>query len=147
MQSAYPDNLQPDLRARCAERTGAGGGAFRASGRYLDVAGHCIFLVDHGAGPPLLFLHGIPTFSYLWREVVLPLAESRRCLAPDLLGFGYSEKPSGTSFGPARQAEMVTGLLDELGIDREDLQWPDRRRHGGIGHDDSSPARRNLRGS
>ncbi|HEU5423370.1 MAG TPA: alpha/beta fold hydrolase [Nitrolancea sp.] len=82
------------------------------------MAGRCIFLLDAGAGAPLLFLHGIPTFSYLWREVVPPLAESRRCLAPDLLGFGYSEKPSGTSFGPARQAEMVTGLLDELGIDR-----------------------------
>ncbi|HET7036090.1 MAG TPA: alpha/beta hydrolase [Thermomicrobiaceae bacterium] len=118
MHSAYRDNPRLELRARCVARTGAGGGAFRASGRYLSVEGRCIFLFDHGAGPPLLFLHGIPTFSYVWRNVLPPLAPRWRCLAPDLLGFGYSEKPGGARFGVARQAEIVTGLLDELGIDR-----------------------------
>ncbi len=46
-----------------------------------------------GSGRPIVFLHGNPTSSYVWRNVMPPLAESARCLAPDLIGMGHSGKP------------------------------------------------------
>ena len=46
-----------------------------------------------GAGPPIVFLHGNPTSSYVWRNVMPPLRERGRCLAPDLIGMGHSGKP------------------------------------------------------
>jgi len=53
--------------------------------------------VDTGAGGPIVFLHGNPTSSYLWRNVIPHVAGLRRCLAPDLVGMGASGKaPSGT---------------------------------------------------
>src|SRR5229473_8706285 len=49
--------------------------------------------VEAGAGDPVVFLHGNPTSSYLWRNVIPPLAGQGRCLAPDLIGMGKSGKP------------------------------------------------------
>jgi pimeloyl-ACP methyl ester carboxylesterase len=75
-------------------------------------------VLEEGRGRPALFLHGIPTFSYVWRDVLPVVARVRRCLAPDLLGFGYSEKPRGLSFGVAAQADLMDGLLASLGQER-----------------------------
>ncbi len=54
--------------------------------------------VDEGAGPPVLLLHGEPTWSFLYRKVILELTGARRCLAPDYFGFGRSDKPIEPAF-------------------------------------------------
>jgi pimeloyl-ACP methyl ester carboxylesterase len=94
---------------------------FRALGRFLDVADARVFVVDEGQGPPVLFLHGIPTFSFLWRDVLPFVAPEHRVLAPDLLGFGLSADTTATDYSVEHQARTVIALLDELGIDRVSL--------------------------
>ena len=70
--------------------------AFRR--RFLEVGGHSLHLVDHGAGPAVLLLHGNPTWSFLWRHVIEDLAgRGFRVLAPDLIGLGLSAKPRSLS--------------------------------------------------
>ncbi|GAA5120979.1 haloalkane dehalogenase [Alloalcanivorax gelatiniphagus] len=63
------------------------------SSRYLSVDGHRLHYIDEGRGPTLLFLHGNPTSSYLWRNIIKPLRARYRCVALDLIGFGRSDKP------------------------------------------------------
>lgn len=61
--------------------------------KYVDVYGSKMCYVDTGAGDVILFLHGIPTSSYLWRNIIPYLSSLGRCIAPDLIGFGRSDKP------------------------------------------------------
>src|SRR3954471_22535549 len=68
-----------------------------------------------GTGRPLLLLHGWPEFWLTWEPVMTRLANRFDLIAPDLRGFGGSDKPEGP-FGPAEQAEDLVGLLDALGI-------------------------------
>src|SRR5437762_7182116 len=61
---------------------------------YSQFDGLRIARIDEGAGAPVVFVHGEPTWSFLWRKVIPPvLATGRRCIAPDLPGFGRSDKP------------------------------------------------------
>jgi len=63
--------------------------------RYLDQDGLRMHYVDEGAGPPVLLLHGEPTWAYLYRKLIPPLvADGLRCVAPDYFGFGRSDKPT-----------------------------------------------------
>lgn len=61
---------------------------------YVDVLGSKMHYLEAGAGDPILFLHTIPTSSYVWRNVIPHLATMGRCIAPDLMGFGKSDKPA-----------------------------------------------------
>jgi len=61
--------------------------------------------------PPLLLVHGIPTSSYLWREVMRLLGPRYRCLAPDLMGLGDSEPSPGTPLHMTAQAEMLEAFM------------------------------------
>mgnify|MGYP001763324098 CR=1 FL=1 len=56
----------------------------------LEQGGHRIHYVDEGRGPLLLLLHGNPTWSFVWRDVIGRLSDRFRCIAPDLPGFGLS---------------------------------------------------------
>ncbi len=60
---------------------------------YREVGGARMHYVDEGEGPPFLFLHGNSTWSYMWRNVIPHLKQRGRCIAPDLIGFGKSDKP------------------------------------------------------
>jgi haloalkane dehalogenase len=71
-----------------------------------------------GAGPPVLLLHGWPTSSFLWRDVMPAIGERNRVVAIDLPGFGASDKPLGTRYDFALFATAIDGLLDALAIDR-----------------------------
>jgi len=79
-----------------------------------------LHVVDHGAGPglPILLLHGLPTTSYLWRDVQRDMEHTHRTFAPDLLGLGCSERPPAGRYDLASQAELMLRLLDRLGLDR-----------------------------
>lgn len=80
-----------------------------------------IAYIDRGRGNVVLFLHGFPLSSFQWRGVIDRLSTDRRCIAPDLLGLGYTEVAADQSVAPAAQADMVAALLDALAIDEVDL--------------------------
>ena len=74
--------------------------------------------VDTGSGDPIVFLHGNPTSSYLWRNVIPHIAARGRCLAPDLLGMGESGKAPGGSYRFMDHARYLDGWFDALRLDR-----------------------------
>ena len=70
-----------------------------------------------GRGKPLVFLHGNPTSSYLWRNVMRPLSKAARCLAPDLVGMGDSDKLPGTDpdrYSLAGHQAVIDAWLEAL---------------------------------
>ena len=74
--------------------------------------------VDEGAGSPVVLLHGEPTWSFLWRKVMGPLLEAgHRCVAPDLPGFGRSDKPVDDGwYSYDNHTESVASLFEELDL-------------------------------
>jgi haloalkane dehalogenase len=72
--------------------------------------------VDVGAGSPVVFLHGNPTSSYLWRNVIPLVAPRARCLAPDLIGMGESGKAPGARYRFVDHARYLDAWLDALGL-------------------------------
>jgi len=74
--------------------------------------------VDTGAGDPVVFLHGNPTSSYLWRNVIPHVAGARRCLAPDLIGMGESGRSSGGTYRFADHARYLDDWFETLGLSR-----------------------------
>lgn len=79
------------------------------------VLGATMSYVDHGRGDPIVLLHGNPTSSYLWRNVIPELGELGRCIAPDLIGMGGSEKVGG-HYRFSDHAEFLEALLDVLEV-------------------------------
>jgi haloalkane dehalogenase len=67
---------------------------FPFSSHHIQVKGSKMHYVDTGEGDPILFLHGQPTSSYLWRNIIPYLKSKGRCIAPDLIGMGKSDKPN-----------------------------------------------------
>jgi haloalkane dehalogenase len=78
-------------------------------------AGHMHY-VDVGAGPPVVLLHGNPTWSFLYRRLIRRLAPTHRCIAPDYIGFGRSDKPIDANYKPAAQAARVEALINRLDL-------------------------------
>jgi haloalkane dehalogenase len=75
-----------------------------------------VHYVDEGQGSPILFLHGNPTWSFLYRGVIIRLRRQFRCIAPDYPGFGLSEHPSSYRYTPEEHAEVVQALVAELDL-------------------------------
>jgi haloalkane dehalogenase len=84
----------------------------------VKVGGLTVAYRELGDGPPVLFLHGWPTSSHLWRNIMPAVAEHSRAIAIDLPGFGASSKPPGTTYDFAFYDRTLDGFLSELGIDR-----------------------------
>jgi haloalkane dehalogenase len=99
--------------------------AFRAHYRELD--GLRLAHLDEGAGPPVLFCHGEPTWSFLWRKVIPPVLDAGyRCIAPDLPGFGRSDKPVALDwYSYDRRSLIFTARRWSftIGADRSDYGW------------------------
>lgn len=72
--------------------------------------------VDTGSGEPVVFLHGNPTSSYLWRNIIPYLSKYRRCLAPDLIGMGQSGKLPDKSYCFATHSRYLDAWFDAVGI-------------------------------
>lgn len=83
---------------------------------YADVAGARVHYVDEGAGAPLLLLHGNPTWSFLYRDIVKGLRDRHRCIAVDHPGFGLSSAPPGYCFTPAEHADVLEQLVLQLDL-------------------------------
>lgn len=67
--------------------------AFPFKSNYIEVNGAKMHYIQEGTGNPILFLHGMPASSYVWRNIIPHLAPLGRCIAPDLIGMGKSDKP------------------------------------------------------
>lgn len=78
--------------------------------------GHRMHYVDEGEGEPLLLVHGTPTWSFEWRNVIRGLAPGRRCVAPDHLGFGLSDRPQGGRYTPEWHAANLRAFVERLGL-------------------------------
>lgn len=74
--------------------------------------------VDTGSGDPVVFLHGNPTSSYLWRNVIPRVAQAHRCLAPDLIGMGDSGKNPAGSYRFVDHARYLDAWFEALGLTR-----------------------------
>ncbi len=85
---------------------------------YREAGGLRLAHVDEGDGAPVVFLHGEPTWSFLWRRVIPPLRDAGfRCIAPDLAGFGRSDKPVELGwYSYDRHTELVGALLADLDL-------------------------------
>ncbi len=80
-----------------------------------SILGNKMAYVDTGSGRPVVFLHGNPTSSYLWRNILLHVADTHRVIAPDLIGMGQSSKPD-IDYKYADHAAHLHGLLDALDL-------------------------------
>jgi haloalkane dehalogenase len=67
---------------------------FNFQSQYIDVLGSNMHYIEQGTGDPILFLHGMPTSCYLWRNIIPHLSSLGRCIAVDLIGMGKSDKPA-----------------------------------------------------
>jgi haloalkane dehalogenase len=74
--------------------------------------------IDEGHGAPVIFMHGEPTWSFLWRKVIPPVRDAGfRCVAPDLAGFGGSDKPTDIGwYSYDRHSELAATLLEDLDL-------------------------------
>lgn len=84
----------------------------------LDLLGTSMAYADTGSGDPIVFLHGNPTSSYLWRNVIPHLSGLGRCLAPDLIGMGESGKSSTGSYRFVDHARHLDAWFDGLALKR-----------------------------
>lgn len=84
--------------------------------REFDTGDGWMSYADHGSGRPIVFVHGNPTWSYLFRHLVRDLGADHRCIAPDILGYGLSDKPRKVDVRPPRQAERFAAFMDYLDL-------------------------------
>lgn len=104
---------------------------FRAKQKELELDGLSylgalrVAYTDVGEGEPMILLHGIPTWSFLYHQVIPTLAQEHRVLAPDFLGHGYSDKRDRFDRSLRAQTAMILRFMDELGIEKATI----------VGHD------------
>jgi haloalkane dehalogenase len=82
----------------------------------MDIDGARVHYVDEGSGPPLLLLHGNPTWSFLYRDIIKDLRDRFRCIAPDHPGFGLSRAAPGYGYTPAEHAKVLEQLVVQLDL-------------------------------
>lgn len=88
---------------------------------FMDGPAGRIHYVDEGKGHPVVLLHGNPSWSFLWRDLIVDLRGSFRCIAPDHLGCGLSDKPRGGPYNLAGHTQRAIQLIDRLGLETFDL--------------------------
>lgn len=94
---------------------------FQKMQRVTEVGERFVSYVEEGAGEPVVLIHGIPTWGYLWHKLIPVLSKQSRVFAPDLIGFGYSDKSDNFDRSIARQAEMLNDWMEILGIESANI--------------------------
>ena len=89
---------------------------FPYDSHYVELDGARVHYVDEGSGPTLLMLHGNPTWSFLYREIIAGLHDRFRCIALDYPGFGLSTAPPGYGFAAAEHSEIVARFVSALDL-------------------------------
>lgn len=85
--------------------------------RWFDSPAGRVHYIDEGTGPTILFCHGNPTWSFLYRHIVSSLRESFRCIAVDYLGFGLSDRPRSYGYTAADHSRTLGELVEHLDLD------------------------------
>ena len=93
--------------------------------RFLEIDGNRIHYVDEGHGPALLLLHGNPTWSFLYRQIISGLSSQFRCVAVDYPGFGLSSARHGYSFQPHEHSSTLERFVLTLGLENIGLMVQD----------------------
>ena len=88
---------------------------FPYQSNYIEIQGSKIHYIDEGSGEPILFLHGNPTSSYLWRNIIPQSTSVGRCIAPDLIGMGKSDKPD-LEYRFVDHVKYVEGFIEKMGL-------------------------------
>lgn len=83
--------------------------------KFIEIYGSKIHFVESGQGDPILFLHGIPTSCYVWRNIIPHLNSLGRCIAPDLIGFGQSDKPD-IEYTVFDHIKYIDKFIETLGL-------------------------------
>lgn len=92
-------------------------GLYPFQSRWFDSSQGRVHYIDEGNGPPILFCHGNPTWSFLYRNIIIALRDRFRCIAMDYLGFGLSDRPPGFGYKVDQHARVVGELVDQLDLD------------------------------
>ena len=88
---------------------------FPFKSNFIDIHGSKIHYIDEGSGDPVLFLHGNPTSSYLWRNIIPHMTSLGRCIAPDLIGMGKSDKPD-IEYRFFDHAKYIEGFIEKMDL-------------------------------
>ncbi len=88
--------------------------AYPFQSRQFAVGGHKMHYIDEGSGPVILFVHGTPTWSFLYRTQITTLRDRYRCIAVDHIGFGLSDKPADAPYSPEWHSHNLEKLVDHL---------------------------------
>src|SRR5688572_26509781 len=99
--------------------------AYPFQSRFLELPAGRMHYVDEGDGKPLLLVHGTPSWSFEYRELISALRGELRAIAPDHLGFGLSDRPAEVSYSLADHTENLRRLIAARGVDKLDLQVHD----------------------
>jgi haloalkane dehalogenase len=83
----------------------------------IKIEGHAMRYIDEGEGDVLLFVHGTPVWSFLYRHCVKHFSTNYRCIALDHLGFGLSDKPIDADYSPKAHAERLAAFVQALNLD------------------------------
>jgi len=98
---------------------------WQQGGKWFSYEGHAIFSRMAGQGEPLVLLHGFPTASWDWNRLWPMLTQQYNVLVLDMLGFGFSDKPSGYDYSIEDQADLFEGWIEGLGLTRVHLMAHD----------------------
>jgi haloalkane dehalogenase len=91
-------------------------GAYPFTSRWVELRAGRMHYVDEGSGEPILFVHGTPTWSFEWRHLIRGLRSTHRCIAPDLIGFGLSDRPRDFDYSPESHAAMLSAFVARLDL-------------------------------
>lgn len=91
-------------------------GMYPFTPHFFETAWGKMHYLDEGEGPPVVLVHGTPTWSFLWRQLIAALSHSHRVIAVDHLGFGLSDKPADAPYRPEDHARRLGALLDSLAL-------------------------------
>lgn len=85
---------------------------------FVTADGHRLSYIDEGGGPAVVMVHGNPSWSYLYRNLAAALRHDHRCIVPDHLGCGFSDKPQDWPYRLSGHIGNLSGLLDHLRVGR-----------------------------
>lgn len=94
---------------------------FNYESKYLKVNGYNIHYIESGNGDPIIILHGIPTWSYLWRNVLDKVGTDKRGIAFDLLGYGKSDFPEDSIVSLDRQYQILKEFIEKMNFEKVTL--------------------------
>ena len=90
--------------------------AYPFADRWMRLPAGRLHYLDEGAGEPIVFVHGTPSWSFEWRHLISGLARTHRLVAPDHLGFGLSDRPRGFAYTPEAHAANFAAFVEQLAL-------------------------------